>query len=53
MHEVESNNETKPDIFESILGSHYFVANGVLKEPVGALIKHIATVSAIFEDFVW
>ena len=53
MKEVNWNNETKGDIFESILGCHYLVANGLVKEPVDALEKHIGIVSAIFEDFVW
>ena len=53
MKEVNWNNETKGDIFESILGCHYLVAHGLVKEPVGAFEQHIGTVSAIFEAFVW
>ena len=53
MLEVGWNKGTKGDIFESILGLHYLVANGLVKGYVGALSKHIGTVSAIFECFVW
>ena len=54
MKEVNWNNETKGDIFESILGYKYSVANGLEKKPVGAaLSRHIGIVAAIFEEFVW
>ena len=53
MQEVEWSNETKGDIFESILGLNYLVANGLVVHYEGSLSKHIGTVSAIFDDFVW
>jgi len=53
MQEVEWNNETKGDIFESILGCHYLVANGLMTDDVDSLKKHSGIASAIFEAFVW
>ena len=53
MQEVEWNNETKGDIFESILGCGYLVANGFLTDDADSLKKHSGAVSAIFEAFVW
>ena len=53
MQEVQWNNETKGDIFESILGCHYLVANGFVGDDVGSLNKYSGIVSAIFEAFVW
>ena len=53
MQEVQWNNETKGDIFESILGCHYLVANGFLKDDIDSLKKHSGIVSAIFEAFAW
>ena len=37
VQEVEWNNETKGDIFESILGCHYLVANGLMAGRVDSL----------------
>ena len=37
VQEVEWNNETKGDIFESILGCHYLVANGLMTGRVDSL----------------
>jgi len=53
MQEVNWNKETKGDIFESLLGCHYLLANGFVKGYVGALSEHIGAVSAIVDDFVW
>ena len=53
MQEVEWNNETKGDIFESILGCHYLVANGFVSDDVVSFNKNIGIVNAIFEEFVW
>ena len=53
MNEVQWNDETKGDIFESILGCHYLVANGLMSDDVGSLKKHSGIVSAIFEAFAW
>ena len=53
MQEVQWNNETKGDIFESILGCHYLVANGFLRDDVDSLNKYSGIVSAISEAFVW
>ena len=53
MKDIEWNNETKGDIFESILGCQYLLAHGFVKQHVPALEQHIGTVAAIFEAFVW
>ena len=53
MKDIEWNNETKGDIFESILGCNYLVSHGFLKEPLTSLETHIGAVSAIFEAFAW
>jgi len=53
MNEVQWNDETKGDIFESILGCHYLVANGLMSDDVGSLKKHSGIASAIFEAFAW
>ena len=53
MKEVHWNNETKGDIFESILGCNYLVSHGFLKQPLTSLERHIGAVAAIFEAFAW
>ena len=53
MQEVNWNNETKGDIFESIMGCAYLVHNGLMTHDVDALKKHSGIVSAIFESFAW
>ena len=53
MKEVHWNNETKGDIFESILGCNYLVSHGFLKQPLTSLETHIGAVAAIFEAFAW
>ena len=53
MKEVEWTNETKGEIFESIMGLNYLVANGLVVHYEGALSNHIGTVSAIFDNFVF
>ena len=52
MKEVDWNMETIGDIFESILGLHYMVDNG-LKRVSMCTATHIGTVSDILEEFVW
>ena len=44
--------ETIGDIFESILGLHYMVDNGLVRVSMYTT-AHLGTVSAIFEEFVW
>ena len=53
MKDINWNNETKGDIFESILGCQYLVSHGFLKQPMTSLERHIGTVAAIFEAFAW
>ena len=56
MKEVHWNNETKGDIFESILGCNYLVSHGFTassKRRLTSLETHIGAVSAIFEAFAW
>ena len=53
MKEVEWNNETKGDIFESIMGCHYMVSHGCPVNTMTSLERNIGPVAAIFEAFAW
>merc|ERR1712023_130699 len=44
---INWNNETKGDIFESILGCQYLVSHGFLKKPMTSLERHIGTAAAL------